>query len=302
LNSVFAGFRLLLLALLGMGALSAPAKEMSYVHCQAESAQDERQLFAWEVLQEALDRTSAAYGPYAIREARISLRQQRLLQAMDQGNRDITVALLPVMPDSVPHTSFPVRIPVIGGLWGYRVLLIAAAGQERFKSVHTLEDLKTVSLGQSWYWADTEILRKAGLQVVTGESYEGLFRMLAAGRFDAFSRSVMEAGAEYESHRDLVPRLAIERGLLLHYPMPEYFWFSGDAEGHRLAQRVQDGLSAMVADRSLCRMVHKRFGKILRNLALDRREVIEIPNPQLGAEDHVDEPAYWCNPLPSEAR
>ena len=302
MNSVFTGFRLLLLAGLGVGAFPASAGDMAYVHCQAETTQDERQLFAWEVLQEALNRTSAAYGPYSIREAHISLRQERLLQAMDQGSRDITVALLPVMPDSARHTAFPVRIPVIGGLWGYRVLLIAAASQQRFKSVHTLEDLKTVSLGQSWYWADTEILRKAGLQVVTGESYEGLFRMLAAGRFDAFSRSIMEAGAEYDAHRDLVPNLVIERNLLLHYPMPEYFWFSGDAEGRRLAQRVRDGLSAMVADRSLCRMVDNRFGKIFRSLALPRREVIEIANPQLGAEDHLGEPAYWCNPLLTEAR
>ena len=302
MNSVFTGFRLLLLTGLGVGAFSASAGEMAYVHSQAENARDERQLFAWEVLQEALHRTSAAYGPYSIREAHISLRQQRLLQAMDQGNRDITIALLPVMPDGNQHTSFPVRIPVIGGLWGYRVLLIAADRQERFRSVHTLDDLKTVSLGQSWYWADTEILRKAGLQVVTGESYEGLFRMLATGRFDAFSRSVMEAGAEYDAHRDLTPKLAIESRLLLHYPMPEYFWFSGDTEGRRLAQRVREGLSSMVADRSLCRMVNNRFGKILRSLALTRREVIEIPNPQLGAEDHLGEPAYWCNPLLAEAR
>jgi len=277
--------------------LTASAGEMVYTRAHIEAGQDERQVFAWQVLREALERTRPAYGPYVMRVTEVSLLQRRLLQAMDQGGRDINVALLPIAQDNTRHSAFPVRVPVIGGLWGYRVLLVAAERQARFEQVRTLDDLKSVTIGQSLYWADTEILRTAGLQVVTGESYEGLFRMLAAGRFDAFSRSVTEAVTEYASHRDLKPALAIEPHLLLHYPMPEYFWFPGDPAGRRLAQRAEDGLSLMVADGSLCRMVEKAFGDSLRALDLSHRTVIEIPNPQIGPEDHLDEPAYWCNPL-----
>jgi len=286
---------------LGLGGASNAGKEqlpvMVYIHCQPETAQDERQLFAWRVLQQALERTRPAYGEFVLKEASVSLRQPRQLQAIERGGRDINVALLPVMPESARSTVTPVRIPAIGGLWGYRVLLVAADRQARFDAIRTLDDLRSITIGQSWFWADTGILLKAGLQVVTGEAYDGLFKMLVAGRFDAFSRSVIEAAPEYEVRRDLLPKMAIERHLLLHYPMPEYFWFSDDAEGRRRAQRVRDGLMSMVEDRSLCRMVEKQFGESIRTLALDQRTVIEIPNSLMGPGDHLDEPAYWCDPI-----
>ena len=271
---------------------------MVYIHSQGETARDERQDFAWQVMRQALERTRAAYGGFSIRTAPVALRQLRLLQALDQGNREINVALLPVVPDDVRHSAFPVRIPVIGGLWSYRVLLVPADRQARFDAITTLEDLKRITIGQSWDWADTRILQDSGLQVVKGDTYDGLFKMLAAGRFDAFSRSIVETRDEYDALGDMAPKIAIERRLLLHYPMPEYFWFSDDPEGRRLARRIKAGLTSMVADRGLCRMIEKRFGKAVRSLSLERRIVIEIPNPQVGPEDHLGDPAYWCNPLP----
>ena len=298
-NSVFTRFCLVLLSALTIGVSPAVAGDMVYIHSQGETAQDHRQDFSWQVLRQALERTRASYGAFTIKTAPVALRQQRLLQALDQGNREVNIALLPVMPDSARHGVFPVRIPVLGGLWSYRVLLVPADRQGRFDSIRTLEDLKQIAIGQAWYWADTTILQDAGLQVVKGDTYDGLFKMLAAGRFDAFNRSVVEVRGEYDALGDMAAKLAIERRLLLHYPMPEYFWFSDDPAGRRLAQRVETGLASMVADHSLCRMVEERFGKALNSLSLDSRIVIEIANPLVGPEDHLDEPAYWCNPLPA---
>lgn len=270
---------------------------MVYVHVAPESDQDERQLFAWKILRQALERTRQSFGGYEIGEAPVSLQQRRQIQALTQGGRDIDVALLPVLPGIEESTVIPVRIPVAGGLWGYRVLLIREDRQERFDAVRDLADLRKLTIGQSWFWPDTEILRKADLTVVTGEAYEGLFKMLASGRFDAFSRGITEAETEYRAREKRLPELTIERHILLHYPMPEYFWFANDATGRRLARRVQEGLLAMVADHSLCRMVEESFGESLRSLDLDHRTLIELPNPLLGDADHLDDRSFWCDPL-----
>jgi len=270
---------------------------MVYVHVAPESDQDERQLFAWKILRQALERTRQSFGDYEIRQAQISLRQRRQIQALTQGGREIDVALLPVLPGVGESAVIPVRIPVVGGLWGYRVLLIRGDRQTRFDAVRDLEDLRKLTIGQSWFWPDKDILEKAGLTVVTGEAYEGLFKMLANSRFDAFSRGITEAEPEFRAREKRLPELAIERHILLHYPMPEYFWFADDATGRLLAQRIQEGLLAMVADRSLCRMVEETFGESLRSLDLDQRTLIEIPNPLLGAADHLDDRSFWCAPL-----
>ncbi len=41
------------------------------------------------------------------------------------------------------------------------------------------------------------------------------------------------------------PGLAIERHLVLHYPMPVYFWFPNTPEDRKRAERVREGLRAM---------------------------------------------------------
>lgn len=269
---------------------------MVYIHSQPESAQDERQLFAWDVLAQALERTRAVDGDYEIREAPIPFHQKRQIQALGQANHHINIALQPVHPDMAQYAVAPVRIPVMGGMWGYRVMLERRATQPAFDAVHDLGSLRSLSIGQSSLWPDSEILAEAGLTVVTGDSYEGLFRMLDKGRFDGFSRSIIEVVEEYESRKTMLPDVMIERHLLLHYPMPEYFWFPDDPEGRRLAARVRRGLQTMVADRSLCQRVERTFKPYFETLQLGKRELIEIPNPFLGPEDHLDDPAYWCVP------
>ncbi|MET3130086.1 ABC-type amino acid transport substrate-binding protein [Oxalobacteraceae bacterium GrIS 1.11] len=107
------------------------------------------------------------------------------------------------------------------------------------------------SIGQGKGWADVAILEAARLSVVEGTSYEGLFSMLMAGRFDLFSRSVDEAVREYGERRASHPELALEPTLLLSYPLPRYFFVRRDAEGRQLAARIEAGLEIMLRDGTL---------------------------------------------------
>jgi hypothetical protein len=86
----------------------------------------------------------------------------------------------------------PIRIPLLKGLMGHRVLLIQADDQDTFSQVKTLEDLQKLRAGQGADWPDTGILRSNGIEVVTSSYYDALPRMLAAGRFDFFPRGAAE--------------------------------------------------------------------------------------------------------------
>lgn len=286
---------LLLIALTGLSGAAVEgqteATTMTYSHVRPESDSDARAQLAWDVLRVALERTRMSYGDYSIVTSRIEEPQRRLLRHADTGWQSVNISLLPVPAGTEAHNLVPVRIPVYGGLWGYRVLLIRAGEQARFDQIRSLADLRMMTIGQAEFWADVAILKSAGFNVKLGASYDGLFKMLRTGRFDAMSRSVIEVLDELKAHKDL----AVERNLLLHYPMPEYFWFSDDPSGRRLAARVNVGLLSMVADGSLRRMVKSRFAKTESELDLKHRHVIELPNPLLGGADQVSDPALWYN-------
>jgi ABC-type amino acid transport substrate-binding protein len=174
-----------------------------------------------------------------------------------------------------------VNIAIDKGILGYRVLLIRKQDQARFDRVESLEDLKRVTIGQGAGWKDVDILATNGLQVITGPNYEGLFEMLIKRRFDAFSRSVDEIGSEFDERKAALPDLAIEKHLLLHYPIPRYFWFNLGEVGERLAARVEEGLRKLIADGTLDRIFRKHFQTKLEALDLLKRRLIEIRNPYL---------------------
>jgi ABC-type amino acid transport substrate-binding protein len=139
-------------------------------------------------------------------------------------------------------------------------------------------------------------MRAAGLTVIPGESHDGLFHMLGAGRFDAFSRGVAEIIPDYERASRLVPGLAIEPHLLLHYPLPLYFWFAPDEAGRHRAARVEAGLREMLADGTLQKMYGEEYAALTVRLNLAQRQVIELPNPQLDGRDHLDDTLLWGRP------
>ncbi|HMA48873.1 MAG TPA: hypothetical protein VKP60_03915, partial [Magnetospirillaceae bacterium] len=162
--------------------------------------------------------------------------------------------------------------------------------------VSSLADLRPFRFGLLPVWDDVPVMIVAGLTVVPGESYDGLFRMLAADRFDAFSRGVTEILPDYDRARAAAPGLAIEPHLLLHYPLPLYFWFSSDEAGRRRAARVEAGLRAMEADGSLRKMFDEEYADLETRLDLAGRRVIELPNPLLDGQDPLGVSSLWYRP------
>ena len=265
--------------------------QMRYVYPPPESANDHRTDYYWRLLEAALQATEGRWGPYLVAPSLQTMNADRAQMLLARSDEVTVIARTTSIEREATLT--PIRIPLDKGLTGYRLFLIQKPLQERLRKVRTLDDLKAFPIGQKSQWVDVDILQTAGFQVVGALDYESLFRMLPAGRFDLLSRGVNEILQEWEAHRPDNPDLAIERGLLLYYPLPRYFFFAPTPQGERLALRVREGLERLQANKEFERLYLAYKHEILSGLDLSGRRLLRIPNPQLPAQTPLGRAAYW---------
>lgn len=257
---------------------------------------DSRYEYDWAVLRMALEKTEPRYGPFELRQSTYAMSSQRVAQELLMPGGRINIFARATSPQ-LEQQYLPVRLPIDKGLLGYRMFLVREADLPRFATVRTLDDLRKLRVGQGKDWIDVPILRKAGFPVVEGTSYPGLFAMLAAGRFDFFSRGIDEAQREFKERRAIYPQMAIEPTLLLQYPLPLYFFTRRDTEGKLLAQRIKEGMEMMIKDGSLNALFQQYKGESIRAGGLQSRRVLHLPNPHLTPETPLSRSELWFNPV-----
>jgi len=266
-----------------------PAQAMVYIYNGPESELDTRTRYQADILTAILEKTRKKYGRYILKPA-VPMTQDRQAYELAHNTGKITIIIRSANREYAGLFRY-IPFAFDKDVLGYRVLLIHRGDQPQFSQVRSLEDLRAFSMGAQSDWKDVAILQANGLKVVSGHSYEGLFEMLEKGRFDALSRSVVEAGDEVEAHVGATPDLAIERSLLLYYPIPRYFWFSRDESGGLLAARVKEGLDEIVRDGTLDRIFQHDYAAELAALDLRRRRLIRLDNPLLPS-GAADEPGH----------
>ncbi|WP_338848095.1 hypothetical protein V8J88_04635 [Massilia sp. W12] len=272
-------------------------------HPSAESSHDSRYQYDWEVLRMALERTEERYGPYAMEASEEKMTPARVTQEMlstaEQSRLNVMVR---ATNPGLEQKLRPIRIPVDRGLLGFRIFLVRKANLPQFAAVRTLDDLRRLRAGQGRGWVDVQILQAAGLPVVEGSNYEGLFGMLQSQRFDYFSRAADEALREFQERSSHFPELAIEPSLLLHYPLPRYFFVRRDAQGGLLAERIESGLEAMLKEGSLQAVFLKHKADLIARAGLSQRRVLKIPNPTLSEQTPLARSALWFDPFSGKTR
>lgn len=291
--------KLLLAAICCFGlSLAARAHETPVTHVvfpRYFSILDTGKGFDWIVLQAAMEKTSARFGPFTLSPSREPVSVPRMLQELARQDGAINVIARATHRDL--ETQFqPIRIPIDRGLMGMRLLLVRKADLPRFASVRTLEELRHLSAGQGTGWVDSAVLSAAGISVVESPRPGSLYGMLAAGRFDFFPRAVDEAPREYDVIRKSHTDIAIEPTLMLRYPLPRYFFVRRDAEGDRLAERIKTGMEMMVKDGSLAALFHKHKGALLEQAHIGKRRIIELRNPELPPETPLQRSELWIKP------
>jgi len=274
-------FRRLLIFILLCPLWTFGAEVVRYPLPEAEG--DRRLGYPEQLLELALSKSGTAYR---IEHPTTRMNQERQVLELE-ADRSLDVAPIPASAEREARL-LPIRIPLNKGLLGWRLGLVRKGEEEMLAGLTQAGDLKKIRIVQGHEWPDTAILRDNGINVLTGPDYQGLFKMLSAGRFDYFPRSVMEIWSELDVHAD---ELGLERHVALHYFYDSYFFVN--KKKTKLAEDIRRGLEKAIADGSFDRLFLQHWGEGVRRARLDERVVIELRNPLLSPETPSNRPELW---------
>lgn len=171
-----------------------------------------------------------------------------------------------------------VPVELLKNLNNYRILLINGEDQPQFNQVKTIADLKKFTLGSGDHWTDGMIFKDNGFNVSVTSNYPGLFKMLAARRFNFISRGLHEIGYDTQTYKNF--GLVKEQSLLLKYDVPVQYCFFVKKGNISLADRIERGLKNAQQDGSFDKLFYQMpsFKEGEEALKNSRRLVLELRN------------------------
>ncbi|WP_421132524.1 amino acid ABC transporter substrate-binding protein [Alteromonas sp. A079] len=229
--------------------------------------------YAKSLLEMALTVTEERYGTYEFVVSESELSQERQLRSLEHDLLDVTWSVTSIDREK-QHLA--IRIPIMAGLFGKRILLINESATA-FNTPLTLSQLQQLRSVQGYDWPDTKILRHNNMGVLE-TTYRASFRIVAEGFADMYPRGIMEISKE-ENNKALSRNLVIEPNLVLSYPSPMFF-FTG-IDNTLLAERITEGLLILIKNGECQRHlfaqeVYKDSMNMIRG-----RAVIHLENPLL---------------------
>jgi hypothetical protein len=284
-------FFALILGMCVVAGLPAQAQQR-VITLRPLSDKDTRYVYPEILLKEILKVTEESYGEAILVRAKSTFSRERTKLVLKTGT------LLHVMAEAPKpgweEDLLPVRIPIRKGIQGYRLFLIDKRNQAALGKVETLKQLMKYSTGSGAQWSTRRVMEEAGFKVATGPDYEGLFRMLMAGRFITFGRGINEIYSEYEAHSKQFPNMAIENQLAVFIPLPTYFFVSPTKP--ELAKRIEEGLNTLITNGDFDKIFWRHNRTVIEAANLKERRIFKLPNPNLGAMTPLDVKAYWYTP------
>jgi len=246
--------------------------------------------YRWKLLELALSHTPPQHAdqPTRLEPFADEITQNRGMQLLQSGVIDVIALGTNAEREARMR---PIKIDILRGIVGFRVFVIRAADQARIARMDEQALRQQLTFGLNSQWADLAIMRANGFTVETSSSYENLFGMLAANRFDAFPRGLNEASRELEERKQSYPQLAVEQTKALFFPYPVYFWVN--KENTALAQRIELGLKAALADGSFRKLFETYHAAEIAMLAKEKRQVIRLSNPILPPGTHEPDTRWW---------
>ena len=188
-----------------------------------------------------------------------------------------------------------VPIPVSGGILGLRVGWSNRYDVPLLKTVDDVADLRSILLAQGVSWSDVEIFDTSGLQTYTDRS-ENLFRLVDNRRVQLYPRGITELEDEYPVVRGKYTQTVLDPHLLIAYPFAGFFYVGSDQQD--LANAIQIGFERAIADGSYQRLLEESIFTpwLKKNLNLESRSIIILPNPNAHAALADVNPKHWIVP------
>lgn len=166
--------------------------------------------------------------------------QNRTLKLLNlEGVLDITYSMTSPARE---QDYIAIKVPLLGGLYGKRRLLVASHKKAQFEQL-SIDELKTLVACQGKDWPDYARLKMNGFSVYGADDYEANFKMLAKGRCDYFPRGLAELELDFSKYNNVYGELAIVHNILLAYHAPIYFFVGRHQRD--LANTVESGLKKL---------------------------------------------------------
>lgn len=255
---------------------------------------DKRNDYTNILLTQILQHTKAKYGPFRIDYAPTYMYRDRLFTELKRGTT-VNVTAKATRPDWEDSELLTLRIPVDKGITEYRISLIRTGDQEKFSHITNVEELKRLTLGVGHAWSTRQVFQALNFRYEAAADWEGLYKMLVAGRFDYFPRALSEVFVEYDDRKSSFPDMAIENSFMLYFPLPKYFFVSPHTP--RLAARIEEGFKAMIRDGSFDKLFLKYHQPLIDRADFCSRRIFRLPNPFLSEKTPLDKPEYWYDPF-----
>jgi len=256
--------------------LGTQAEPLIVTYRPAADTGDYRFDYEYSVLKLALARTEEKYGPYEL----VKGVGMNLPRTFHTARKDLLKNFFFKDSYSWEYNDglIYVPVPVDLGIVGYRVCFTSEPLVAKIAAMSSLDELRTLTVGQGILWADTEILRHNHFKLFEVQEYKNLFPMVAAGRFELFCRGANEVMKEWQEYKH-VKGLAIDQSFTLAYDLPRFFWTNKNNVA--AAQRITEGLHAAYTDGSLLELWKQFNLESVEFVQLDRRKVFWLENPQL---------------------
>ncbi len=237
-----------------------------------ESDLDVRHDFEHKMLDLLLSKTVKDYGPFKLVPTP-RMNQTRAFDELKAG-KSLDILAGVYTPERVRELR-AIKYSFHKDLMGTRLLLIRKGREQEFAKIKTVEELKRLVAIQGADFPDVSILKNNDFQLITGRDYEGLFRMLSAGRGDYFPRGLVEIFAEQKSrpNHDLV----IEKTIALKYFLPAYFYVNKNNKA--LAERLEKGWQIILADGSFEAAFQEQDGEAIRQADMKNRRIFYLNSP-----------------------
>jgi hypothetical protein len=178
-----------------------------------DNSLDKQKHYFTDVLELAIDKSIVKYGPAKLQTVNLPMQQQRQFKSLDDQRLDV---MWTMTSRALEKEALPIRIPLLRGLLGYRVLVIRKNQAQQFSSMTQLEQLKKLTAVQGYGWTDVQILQDNGFNVEESSWYDSIYKSLNAGYYDYFPRSILEAQSELAQFE--YDDLMIDRHHLIYYP------------------------------------------------------------------------------------
>ncbi len=259
--------------------LSFPAWSETVVthNVSVETLKKENPGYEIELLMLSLDVTTDKYGPYRIQPLRDDMNVARRIEEMNSGKHSNYIRSFSY------HSKLEKRgklifadYPVYRGILGYRTCFMPRSLRSKISNVKTEGDLLKFTYGLQKGWSDIAILKHNGFSVVESDTYNSLFKMVAANRFALFCRGANEILVEHHYHHHL-PGFDYDRSMAIYYPLPHFFY--GNKSSKKVIERIEEGLRIAHEQGKVIELWDEYFGESVTFVGLDKRQVFYFENP-----------------------